>query len=234
MNCDRQYAFFLEQSECSRNALIHAEEICNGHLLALNANMYFTEKMMCGLVLWACGGDPREHMCLAIKALEQSAQTLKKLTPGVRVSQELPVEKANLIAHLIDRPTELQISLADFDPGDRRLDCLLAMALSNQADLGLFSNEIDVFAKSKKHTLAAKSYETYLAILDAETSDNSMQSLVNAAEILYKQRARDEFFSGGDPTGGGGPDNEFLLDFRLAAVLKKTRFSGESIHRWVW
>ena len=89
-------------------------------------------------------------------------------------------------------------------------------------------------AAKKRQALAVETYQTYIAILNTPQGDKSVEDLVRRAEENYTRRARDPFFSGGPGYMGGGPDNAYMVDFVLAAILKKIGWDGETIHRWRW
>jgi len=89
----------------------------------------------------------------------------------------------------------------------------------------------DRLAANKRQALAVESYRTYFALLEAGGGAET-EALVLRAETHYARRARDAFYSGGPTYVGGGPDNPYVVDFTLGAILKKIGWDGESIHRW--
>lgn len=95
---------------------------------------------------------------------------------------------------------------------------------------GLF----DKLASKKRQALAVDTYRVYFALLESGHGGAEADTLVLRAETNYARRARDPFYSGGPTFMGGGPDNPYVVDVTLGAVLKKIEWNGESIHRWRW
>lgn len=93
---------------------------------------------------------------------------------------------------------------------------------------------IDRLASKKRRGLAAESYQTYFALLELEGTDAHAKALIQRAESNYTRRAKDAFYSGRPIYMGGGPDNPYVVDFILAAILKKIGWIGDSIHKWRW
>lgn len=93
---------------------------------------------------------------------------------------------------------------------------------------------IDQLASKKRQGLAVESYRTYFALLDVGSNAADTKTLIERAERNYARRAKDAFYSGGPIYVGGGPDNPYVVDFTLAAIMKKIGWKGESIHRWRW
>lgn len=92
----------------------------------------------------------------------------------------------------------------------------------------------DQLASKKRQALAVDSYQTYFALIQANAHGAETEALIKRAENNYVQRAKDEFYSGGPIYMGGGLDNPYVVDFTLAAILKKIGWQGESIHKWRW
>lgn len=80
--------------------------------------------------------------------------------------------------------------------------------------------------------LASRTYQTYFEILDKSFKNLPIEDSVKMAEELFARRANDGFYSGAEQTEGGGQDNRIVLDYRLAAILRKARYVGESTHCW--
>jgi len=96
--------------------------------------------------------------------------------------------------------------------------------------------EIDLakLYKSKRYLLAAQTYNLYFDVLNCSEETLKVQDVIVIAEKLYRKRASNGFFSGGNAIEGGGPDNDIVVDYRLAAILKKINYQGSSIHCWNW
>lgn len=93
---------------------------------------------------------------------------------------------------------------------------------------------LEDLAAKKRRMLAVQTYRAYLSLLEATGSGEQKEPLVRVAEENYNKRARDSFYSGGPTYMGGGPDNAYVVDFVLAAILKYIGWSGNSIHKWTW
>jgi len=93
---------------------------------------------------------------------------------------------------------------------------------------------LDRLASKKRQGLAAESYQTYFALLEVDGNDAHAETMIQRAESNYARRAKDAFYSGGPIYMGGGPDNSYVVDFTLAAIMKKIGWKGDSIHRWRW
>ena len=89
-------------------------------------------------------------------------------------------------------------------------------------------------ASKKRQMLAVETYRTYFHLLDVDGDLDTAGVLVRAAEDNFKKRARDAFYDGGPTYMGGGPDNPYVVDFVLAAILKRIRWKGDTIHKWIW
>jgi hypothetical protein len=93
---------------------------------------------------------------------------------------------------------------------------------------------LDKLSIKRRQALAAKSYKTYLALLDRLHDLSLTDDLVREAEQNYNRRSKDPFYEGGPTYMGGGPDNPYVVDFTLAAILKFIDWPGESIHKLRW
>lgn len=117
---------------------------------------------------------------------------------------------------------------------DVALDYCILDALGGHEWRSNFALSLEQLATKKRHSLAVESYRTYFALLDSNGDNAAVNALVQVAEVNYKKRARDGFYGGGPTYTGGGPDNPYVVDFQLAAILKKIGWAGDSIHRYRW
>jgi hypothetical protein len=117
------------------------------------------------------------------------------------------------------------------DP-ESQMDGVMGAALRRGWDQGTWDAAMAVLRRSKRAALACDTYALYQRLLQANA--NEVDSLVRQAEVLFRKRARNGFYGGGPQTQGGGPDNDFTVDYRLAAILKKLGYTGETIHLWRW
>lgn len=98
-------------------------------------------------------------------------------------------------------------------------------------------------AAKKRLALVNESYVTYMEIvLSARQGDStSAAAAVLRAAANYNKRARNAYYSGGIGFEGGGPNNEHVVDYRLAALIRMclpdqgASLTGDAaIHVWRW
>jgi len=227
---------FTQQTIRAENGYLNAQQTGSYQLLALCSRQFFKSQLALGLIKWRNNEDPRPNFEKAIERAVTNIPELSKLSTLAVIEEDFRLENLKIIAFLLDKTTELEINLESVKETDRRLDCLLASTICDRVNLKIDTQthiEILKLFKNKRTSLAAKTYETYFEILHNPNAKN-VEEVVKKAENLYLDRSSDSFYSGGDTTDGGGPDNDIVVDFRLAAVLKKINYQGNSIHRWNW
>lgn len=188
-----------------------------------------------GLLTWRLGGNPRSAIEESVAGFIAVRQVLRQLDPAADVDHALLLPNALLVASLIDEQPEYSpdaLARDEHDGYERPLDWLLVAATRGPVDAAEVEVAIAELGARKRCKLAADTYRTYFQILGG-APQAELDGLVRAAEKLYAKRARDSFYSPGQ-TDGGGPDNPHVVDYRLAAVLEKVGYQGESIHRWRW
>ena len=68
-------------------------------------------------------------------------------------------------------------------------------------------------------SLLGETFTTYFDLIAIERSDDLPASeLTRRALALFARRRRDEYYSGGVAYEGGGPDNDAVIDYRLATI----------------
>lgn len=117
---------------------------------------------------------------------------------------------------------------------DVALDYNVMDALEGREWRGGITEQMGRLAMKKRQMLAVETYKIYFELLDSTDNAERTAALVRLAEANYKRRARDSFYGGGPTYMGGGPDNPYVVDFVLAAILKHLKWSGETIHKWTW
>lgn len=198
----------------------------NVQLLALNARQSFKAHLMCGLILWRQGEDPRKHMEGALKAVTDAKRTINS------DSVQLPESKAMLVASLLG--ASYDFNLLDDESPDGALDRCLSVC-AEQSDSTVAAAAIAAFKKQGLRTeLLIQSYSAYFSIRKPEATPAERQGLVKHSEQLFKRRATDAYYRGGEQTEGGGPDNGLVVDYRLALVIKQAGMEPESEHSWRW
>lgn len=141
-----------------------------------------------------------------------------------------------LLDRSVDLPNErlLHIRESQNQYADVALDYCILDILDGRNPDGDVPQFLDRLASKKRQQLAVDTYQTYFALLETDRGSSQADALVLQAEANYARRAKDPFYSGGMTFLGGGPDNPYVVDYVLAAILKKIGWQGESIHKWVW
>lgn len=144
------------------------------------------------------------------------------------------------ISFLLDQPVALpeerlvRIREDRIQYADVALDYRILDALEGREWHDGLAEALERLASKKRQMLAMDTYRTYFDLLEADRDEKQTETLVRAAEANYKKRARDGFYSGGPTYMGGGPDNPYVVDFMLAAILKRIGWMGDTVHRWVY
>jgi hypothetical protein len=114
------------------------------------------------------------------------------------------------------------------------LELLVLDALEDRPWRRHVDDALAPMSQKKQRRLAFDTYRTYFALLQANGDGSDAEFLVRAAEQNYTKRLNDSLYSGSFGYLGGGDYNPHMIDFELAAILKKIGWTGESIHRWRW
>lgn len=117
---------------------------------------------------------------------------------------------------------------------DVALDYHILDALEGREWRDGLAEPLKLLASKKRQILALETYRTYFGLLEVDGDENQAEGLVKVAEENYRKRARDGFYGGGPTYMGGGADNPYVVDFVLAAILKRIVWSGDTIHKWTW
>jgi hypothetical protein len=186
-----------------------------------------------GLIRWRRGESPVFNF---IEALAH-AQSAKKLLTDREICNENILGYADIwivifyCSYFTDRPIILPkadiiklVYNAD-RPADVELESMIVQAILGKEWRTRYLACLDKLSIKRRQALAAKSYKTYLALLDRLHDLSLTDDLVREAEQNYNRRSKDPFYEGG-PT--------YMVDFTLAAILKFIDWPGESIHKWRW
>lgn len=225
-------------------ARINAEVIARGDYPLAYRNMCesLERQFDTALLRWRRGESPVADMKAA---LATSDDMLKSI-----VDWQLDDETLNgygdlwnlvrYIAFLLDQPAELPddrlvaIRADRSQHADVALDYHIIDALEGREWKEGLSEPLARLASKKRQMLAVETYRTYFELLGCSGAEGRADELVRIAEENYKKRARDGFYGGGPTYMGGGPDNPYVVDFTLGAILKHIAWGGDSIHRWIW
>lgn len=143
-------------------------------------------------------------------------------------------------SYFLDQSADLPESTIKRIGGDRSqlaeitLDCQILDVIEGREWREDIAETIELLAVNRRQMLVAQTYRTYLDLLKTAGNEDQAEALVRIAEANYTKRARDSFYSGGPTYMGGGPDNRYVVDFTLAAVLKRTGWAGDTPHKWTW
>jgi hypothetical protein len=97
---------------------------------------------------------------------------------------------------------------------------------------------LERMTKNKRVTLAYETYTNYLEIIRRCLANAPIEDLVRRAEQLFFKRKKNAYYYSA-ATEGGGLDNDYVVDYKLAAILKwcesrNPKSRVETIHAWRW
>ncbi len=212
--------------------LINSPKVrANYILFSQNAGDIFRHNVMLGLIAWRKNIDPTAHFS---EAVDDIIQYCHDLSEGDFSLTDMPLSSASLISSLIDRECNFSLNCEIGDAADLYLDCLIAEEISRRPETRSQKKGLEILAKSTRQAIAVRTYEVYFDILNNAKDMALLGELALHAERNYADRASDKFYSGGQDINGGGKYNEFVVDFRLGAILKHVGFTGASVHSWKW
>lgn len=221
---EQMIAFREQRARATRDAANVALAASNLWLAASNLTQCFSNYLMQGLISWRIGSaSPVVPIKAAVDALQGH-----KLPP--KEAKELPLEQAAIVSYLVEEPWN-EIPSADL-VADRLLDRVLALCLRGGSDPAAWEKGVSQLREMKGTALAVETYSIYGQLLNA--GSGGAADLVDQAGRLFARRAKDAFYSGGLETYGGGLYNKLTVDYRLAAILKKIGYAGDSLHKWRW
>jgi hypothetical protein len=188
-----------------------------------------------GLNRWRRGEDPRADFHAAIDQAELTLREIDIWQPTVESIDATDWNLIETIAWLVDRRIEVRRQSERIERAiDLALGELLVDALYDRPYRERVEPLLAELATKPRQELAAATYRTYFDLLDAGKGSANVGGLISQAQKNYSQRARDSFYSGGPGYMGGGPDNPYVVDWELSAVLRKIRWMGDTVHRWKW
>lgn len=201
-------------------------------LFSQNAGNIFRYNMMLGMLAWRDGDDPTT---MFNQAIDDVIMYRDDLVSRGMIASTLPLSTAAILAVLLDRQSEFSLGPCELDfAGDMLLDCQLAKRLQGLPPEADVQKGFDRLGMLKRQALAARTYKTYFDLLDVDAASADITSAIVDAEANYAARRKDAFYSGGPDIEGGGEDNAFAIDYRLAAIIKCRNIAASSVHRWQW
>lgn len=206
----------LVESKLNRvnKGLETARSTNNLQLLAFNVRQGFNGSLLKSLYLIKQGESAEDELNQAVSFYVSNAD----LIDGQ--STDLPADRINILSYLLGKD---KVDVEDFysDSPDRRLDYLLGEALYGIDVADKWKQALELLGQNKEANLAVETYRNYWDILHSEMGDASaLNPLKGLGEELFSKRKRDSFFGGADQSEGGAEDNDYVVDYRLLAVLK--------------
>jgi hypothetical protein len=189
-----------------------------------------------GLIQWRRGEDPRPEFSAGLDVIGQGiAEAISRDADSQDIDQ-LRLHVAQPIAYLMSRTLR---ALEGYAPREDELpdvvaDLVLADALFDRPYKDRLPAVIEALASKKRQMLALLTFQTYFGLLDANGDPARISELVAEGDANYLRRKKNVFYSHGAVLSAGGDINDILLDWQLAAVLKKVGFQGESPNCWRW
>jgi hypothetical protein len=213
---------------------------------ATNYGIVFSTQLLLAVLQWRTGtGDPRPTLSDAVATARESRGVLRELG-GADLWRVVDYGSAALLTFLLegefdaDLRAELPPPAAFATIKAQELEtALLAVLVARMAD-GVAPPEgialMERASAMKRVDLLVASHAKYQEIVEACTAGASIEPLVRDAEALFLKRKRNSFYAGGSQSRGGGPDNDFTVDYVLGTVLEWCRRQGappvETIHAW--
>lgn len=235
---------FYNEMALADIARINVEVIARGDYPLAYRNMArsLEKRFDTGLLRWRRGESPVADLktALAISAEMRAAISDWQLDDETLNGKGHAWNLVRYISLLLNQPVALpeerlvRVREDRSQYADVALDYHILDALEGREWRHGLAEPLERLAAKKRQMLAVETYRTYFDLLEADGDEERTQILVKAAEDNYKKRARNSFYGGGPTYMGGGPDNPYVVDFTLAAILKHIGWSGESIHKWTW
>ena len=233
MTAEEMIDFFGDQADGSRLGMGVARSTANYHLAALNCRDALKCRLMQGLITWRLGRNPTEILEHAVPQLRDDWQILQEVGGDTAQLADTGFEVAMFVARLVEQPLPFSIpkNLSAVLESDRLLDAVLGKWLFGDWEADAWQQGSEQLERQGS-PLAAETFAFYERVAHAAPAEVS--ELAKEAEVLFQRRKRDDFYSGGDQTEGGGPDNDFTVDYRFAALAKHVGGQSDSIHCWQW
>jgi hypothetical protein len=233
MTADDMVAFFGEQADGAGEGILAAQSASDYYLAAVNCAEGFKCRLMQGLITWRMGRNPTEHLCQAVRQFRNDWQAVMTIGGEAANPSDAAFEQVPFVAYLIGEPLPFAVdpSVTSRVECDRLLDAVLGRWLFDTWDASDWQQGLEELRR-KGSQLAVETYELYSRMTQA--SHEELPRLAEEAATLFSRRKKDAFFAGGVQTAGGGPDNDFTVDYRFAALAKRVGYNGDSIHCWCW
>lgn len=209
--------------------------------------------VMIGLLNWRHKmGSPVSSFNGAVQASRQAIDRLRSYHHHVPIWKCFRAAPARYLEYLLKQPParELIDESLDFQQWrtcepyliGRVFDSGVLSALSNLQRPPQWEVFLETFAGDRRLALQCQISSAYMEIIENSAREDQGQAMraADRAASLFSRRRRDPYFSASGEDGGG-PDNDHVVDYRLAAILRKCvpTFSGPvkpelAIHMWQW
>ena len=236
--------FYREQVKLFTRPLLDPAATSDYSHNALRFEAASWSQMMVALMRWRLNeGNPAPELGRTLTLAQEAAERLENLGPGqphwksynfalgifagIILNSKAP---SSLTQHLPDL-TEFCNPTADtICP---LLDAALCQSISSQEPVGAHQQLLDFTSDRERLRLLHDTYSLYFQLISEGRAGTSCQETVSQLDTLFSKRRSDEFFAGGIDTDGGGPDNDLVVDYRLAAIIRFASIpSVESKHCW--
>jgi len=225
----KKLEIFQQQSVRSAGGLCAATSANNYQLAALNCRQGVKCRLMLGLIQWRSGDDPTASLTECVRFHKEAIQSMKSIDNVTFTLLDTSVERVGFVAYLVG--AEWSVFDTTGFAADRMLDAILSNSLFGAFDPDGWDSGMSEL-REKGSPLAVASYENYKAAVRAHSEAVTVS--VSTAEECFKRRQSDPFFCNADQSEGGGTDNEFVVDYRFAALAKHIGLNSLSAHAWRW
>ena len=226
-------ANYRQPVERSKVGFEAARTASNPDLAAYNLGQGLKAYLMQGLVGWRCGimspVSPFREAMAFVRQGNLAWQTMNG--SSTTRTLQVPLEKAFFIAFLVNERA-ITVDLDDL-VADRLLDANLGLGLQGEWNEETWASGLEQLRQIKGSTLAVESYATYHRLL-CSSQESEARAAVEKATSQFEKRKSNGFYSSGEQTDGGGNYNPITVDYRLAAIMKKIGYKGDSVHSWQW
>ncbi len=219
-------------------------------LLAFNLSAALDSHLMVALLTWRDGqNNPSGSMNRVCEVAINGLDLMQQVEPDSQHWRSFDFLPAGYCALLLDRSLGLPLndilSGCGADPGAHLPQCLDACifaAVDKDSRPSQWDTFVSKLSGQRRLKLLFDTYDAYFRIIFEGNESESWQiDSVKTAATLYRARRNDEFFSGGRGTDGGGLDNRFVVDYRLAAIAMTSVQTASpdladelGVHHWRW
>lgn len=247
-----------EDLERSRELIAEARRSRRHSLGALNFQLAIERSLRLAMLQWRHAlGNPlqalTESLELAFRAFPELSEIDSTQKHWTSVNFGVPCYVCCILQGTIDpRLLEWHCKFRDWQELARKHD---GFSVERFLDAGIFQslihgaapegwqNLLAKVAAQKRRKLVNETYATYMEIVASARQGDSSSAVaaVLRAAANYNKRARNAYYSGCPQIEGGGPDNEHVVDYRLAALIRMclpdqgASLTGDAaIHVWRW